>query len=390
MKSFFKFILIAIAVLIGSIYIFIIVIIVVGYLLLAPPFGCDPYEASEACDYKDKEFEGELEALPSNFIDKILIKKPVFWVGDYHYPKAINFPYVYIKDNYGVWIRYGYAEAHDGTNTDFLLQKEIPNDYYTYDEKDLSPSYDKVEQLKYSKYNIYKYFLSDLQKEIFSQTIHYVIRRDVYKSSDAYSAPGTSFVAPIGADKNIKIIKELQILLKNVKLNLERGRLDHRNGGAYKNLHGDKIMKKLNKNIFEINGQVIRLNLDKSKDIKVICGEDICLAIALLNKPSDCDRTNPTEFYIANMSNKFFSDFIKKPDNLFQYGSMFKEELGDIVSFEIIPTEYKYIGDRRSFSTSIQNKILLKNARGEILNDTSLGCGGSQQYNYAKVKELKN
>nr|WP_314167163.1 hypothetical protein [uncultured Campylobacter sp.] len=69
---------------------------------------------------------------------------------------------------------------------------------------------------------------------------------------------------------------------------------------------------------------------------------------------------------------------------------MFKEELGDIVSFEIIPTEYKYIGDRRSFSTSIQNKILLKNARGEILNDTSLGCGGSQQYNYAKVRELKN
>ena len=78
MKSFFKFILIAIAVLIGSIYIFIIVIIVVGYLLLAPPFGCDPYEASEACDYKDKEFEGELEALLSNFIDKILIKKTRF------------------------------------------------------------------------------------------------------------------------------------------------------------------------------------------------------------------------------------------------------------------------------------------------------------------------
>ena len=49
----------------------------------------------------------------------------------------MNFDYLYIKDEFGVWLRY-----KDDDLDDFLLQKDMPGLYYGYDEIDRSPDLD--------------------------------------------------------------------------------------------------------------------------------------------------------------------------------------------------------------------------------------------------------
>ena len=140
MKTFIK-ILRIIAWFVGIAYI--ICMLLVCFLALISlfssdtPEGCDPSMPTSACDYIDEKFEKELQNLPPVAALSPLENRPVFWLGKGDFAKGAEFDYLYIKDEFGVWLRY-----KDDDRDDFLLQKDMPGFYYGYDEIDRSPDLD--------------------------------------------------------------------------------------------------------------------------------------------------------------------------------------------------------------------------------------------------------
>ena len=333
------------------------------------PEGCDPSMPTSACDYIDEKFEKELQNLPPVAALPSLEKRPVFWLGEKKFAGGAKFDYLYIKDDFGIWLRY-----KDHEYTDFLLQKDMPERYYGYYEINHSPNEDCVgKKLRYYSYGIYDISLFENEAKIFSQTAHKVIRKFI-GTFDLHSQPGTSFAAPQGTEENLNAISELQIPLADFPQEPNYSGL----GWAYKpeakGYVGDEIAKKLARNIFEIKGegwrQTIRIN-SGAKDIKVICGDEICLALVFNeNEFNRCDNgAASTKIYTLNLKQKF-SDFHTLTSKNFDYVKIGdKYALDDVKSFKIVLSRFRYIKGYNKGREITDYEVILQNSRGEQVNE---------------------
>ena len=336
--------------------------------LFDPPLGCDPELSGDpACDYINKRFERELKKLPQAPVLSVSEKRPVFFLGESYFAKGAEFDYLYIKDEFGVWLRYEYSN-------DFLLQKDMPERYYGYYEINRSPNEDWVgKKLRYYRYGIYDISLFENEAKIFSQTAHKVIRKFI-GTFDLHSQPGTSFAAPQGTEENLNAIRRLQIPLADFPQKPNYFGLDWADEPEARGYSGDKIAKKLARNIFEIKGegwrQTIRINR-RAKDIKVICGDEICLALAFdENEFDSCDNNAPlTKIYTLNLKQKF-SDFHTLTSKNFDYVKIGdKYALDDVKSFKIVLSRYRYIKGYNKGREITDYEVILQNSRGEQVNE---------------------
>ncbi len=336
--------------------------------LFDPPLGCDPELSGDpACDYINKRFERELKKLPQAPVLSVSEKRPVFFLGEGYFAEGAEFDYLYIKDEFGVWLRYEYSN-------DFLLQKDMPERYYGYYEINRSPNEDWVgKKLRYYRYGIYDISLFENEAKIFSQTAHKVIRKFI-GTFDLHSQPGTSFAAPQGTEENLKAIRRLQIPLADFPQKQNYSPLDWADEPEARGYSGDKIAKKLARNIFDIKGdgwrQTIRINR-RAKDIKVICGDEICLALAFdENEFDSCDNNAPlTKIYTLNLKQKF-SDFHTLTSKNFDYVKIGdKYALDDVKSFKIVLSRFRYIKGYNKGREITDYEVILQNSEGEQVNE---------------------
>ena len=200
MKTFIKILKITALVVSVACVLFVLYIFVILNLLFSSdtPEGCDPSMPTSACDYIDEKFEKELQNLPPVAALPSLDKRPVFWLGEKKFAGGAKFDYLYIKDDFGVWLRY-----EDSDSDDFLLQKDMPERYYGYDEIDRSPDERWVSrELGYYSYGIYDISLFKNEAKIFSQTAYKVVRKFI-GFFNLHSMRGTSFAAPQGTEENL-------------------------------------------------------------------------------------------------------------------------------------------------------------------------------------------
>ena len=365
----FKGILKIIAWVIGSVIALYAILCFVLWLAFTPPFGCDLDEPTVACDIVDKKFEKGLQDLASVAALPSLEKRPVFWLGEKKFAKGVNFDYLYIKDDFGVWLRY-----RDSSSDDFLLQKNIPERYYGYDEIDQSPDSDWVSrELRYYSYGIYDISLFENEAKIFSQTAHKVVRKFI-GTFNLHSQYGTSFAAPQGTKENLNAISELQIPLADFPQKPNYSGLDWAYEPKARGYSGDKIAKKLARNIFEIEGegwrQIIRID-SSAKDIKVICGDEICLALAFdESKINSCDNgAASTAIYTLNLKQKFNNFHILSSRNFDYVKIRDKYSLDDVKSFKIVLSKFRYFKGYDKGREIMDYEVILRNSEGEQVNE---------------------
>jgi len=371
MKTFIKILKITALVVSAACVLFVLYIFVILNLLFSSdtPEGCDPSMPTSACDYIDEKFEKELQNLPPVAALPSLEKRPVFWLGEKKFAGGAKFDYLYIKDDFGVWLRY-----EDGGSEDFLLQKDMPERYYGYDEIDRSPDEDWVKrELGYYSYSIYDISLFENEAKIFSQTAYKVVRKFI-GFFNLHSMEGTSFAAPQGTEENLNAISELQIPLAVFPQKPNYSALGWADKPEAKGYVGDEIAKKLARNVFEIEGegwrQTIRIN-SRAKDIKVICGDKICLALAFgESKVNDCDNDTPhTAIYTLNLKQKF-SDFSTLTSRNFNYVKLGdKYTLDDVESFKIVLSRFGYIEGYNKGREITDYEVILRNSEGEQVNE---------------------
>ena len=285
------------------------------------------------------------------------------------FAKGIKFDHLYVKNETGVWLRY-----KDHEYTDFLLQKDMPEHYYGYYEINHSPNEDWVgKKLRYYRYGIYDISLFENEAKIFSQTAHKVIRKFI-GTFDLHSQPGTSFAAPQGTEENLNAISELQTPLADFPQKPNYSALGWADKPEAKGYVGDEIAKKLARNVFEIKGdgwrQTIRIN-SRAKDIKVICGDEICLALAFdESKINSCDNgAASTAIYTLNLKQKFnnFHTLTSRNFNYVKLGD--KYSLDDVKSFKIVLSRFRYIKGYNKGREITDYEVILRNSRGEQVNE---------------------
>ena len=371
MKTFIKILKITALVVSVACVLFVLYIFVILNLLFSSdtPEGCDPSMPTSACDYIDEKFEKELQNLPPVAALPNLEKRPVFWLGEKKFAGGAKFDYLYIKDDFGVWLRY-----EDSDSDDFLLQKDMPERYYGYDEIDRSPDLDWVKrELGYYRYGIYDISLFENEAKVFSQTAYKVVRKFI-GFFNIHSMRGTSFAAPQGTEENLNAISELQTPIADFPQKQNYSAL----GPAYKSeaegYVGDEIAKKLARNIFEIKGegwrQTIRIN-SGAKDIKVICGDEICLALVFNeNEFNRCDNgAASTKIYTLNLKQKF-SNFHTLTSENFEYVKLGdKYSLDDVESFKIVLSRFRYIKGYNKDREITDYEVILRNSEGEQINE---------------------
>lgn len=372
MKTFIK-ILRIIAWFVGVAYIiftlFICFLALISLFSSDTPEGCDPSMPTSACDYIDEKFEKELQNLPPVAALPPQEKRPVFWLGKGRFAKGIKFDHLYVKNETGVWLRY-----KDERKEDLFLQKDMPGRYYGYDEIDRSPDEMWVRrELKYYEYGIYDISLFENEAKIFSQTEYKVVRQFI-GFPNLHTMRGTSFAAPQGTEENLKAISELQIPLTVFPQKPNYSALGWADKSEARGYVGDEIAKKFARNIFDIPGdgwwQTIRIN-SRAKDIKVICGDEICLALVLDESEFDsCDNNAPrTKIYTLNLKQKF-SDFYTLTSKNFDYVKIGdKYALDDVKSFEIILSKFRDLGRLDKGSEYIDYEVILRNGEGEQVNE---------------------
>ena len=333
------------------------------------PEGCDPGMPTSACDYIDEKFEKELQNLPPVATLPPLEKRPVFWLEKGRFAKGIKFDHLYVKNETGVWLRY-----KDERKEDLFLQKDMPGRYYGYDEIDRSPDEMWVRrELKHYEYGIYDISLFENEAKIFSQTAYKVVRKFI-GFFNLHSMRGTSFAAPQGTEENLNAIRGLQIPLESFPKNPNEPWLVQPSKLEARGYSGDKIAKKLASNTFEIPGegrqQTVRVN-SLAKDTKVVCGDEICLALAFdESKVNGCDNgVASTTIYTLNLKQKF-RDFYMLPSKNFKYAKISDNfTLDDVKSFEIILSKFRDLGGLDKGSECIDYEVILRNDEGEQVNE---------------------
>lgn len=371
MKTFIKILKITALVVSVACVLFVLYIFVILNLLFSSdtPEGCDPSMPTSACDYIDEKFEKELQNLPPVAALPSLDKRPVFWLGEKKFAGGAKFDYLYIKDDFGVWLRY-----KDSDSDDFLLQKDMPERYYGYDEIDRSPDERWVSrELGYYSYGIYDISLFKNEAKIFSQTAYKVVRKFI-GFFNLHSMRGTSFAAPQGTEENLNAISELQTPLADFPKKPNYSALGWADKPEARGYVGDEIAKKLARNVFEIEGegwhQTIRIN-SSAKDIKVICGDEICLALAFdESKINSCDNgAASTAIYTLNLKQKF-NNFHTLTSENFNYVKLRDNyTLDDVESFKIVLSRFRYIEGYNKDREITDYEVILRNSEGEQVNE---------------------
>ena len=368
----FKRILKIIAWVIGGacvVFVLLVYLILTSLFSVDTPEGCDPSMPTSACDYIDEKFEKELQNLPPVAALPPLEKRPVFWLGEKKFAGGAKFDYLYIKDDFGVWLRY-----KDERKEDLFLQKDMPERYYGYNEIDRSPDEMWVRrELKYYEYGIYDISLFENEAKIFSQTA-YIATRQFIGFFNLHSMRGTSFAAPQGTEENLNAIRGLQIPLESFPKNPNEPWLVRPDKLEARGYGGDKIAKKLARNTFEIKGeerqQTLRVN-SHAKDTKVDCGDEICLALAFDESEFNrCDNDTPhTAIYTLNLKQKF-NNFHMLTSRNFKYAKISDNfTLDDVKSFEIILSKFRDLGGLDKGSEYIDYEVILRNGEGEQVNE---------------------
>lgn len=285
------------------------------------------------------------------------------------FAKGIKFEHLYVKNETGVWLRY-----KDERKEDLFLQKDMPGRYYGYDEIDRSPNERWVSrELGYYRYGIYDISLFEDEAKIFSQTVYKVVKKFI-GFFNLHSMRGISFAAPQGAEENLNAIRGLQISLESFPKNPNEPWLVRPDKLEARGYGGDKIAKKLARNTFEIKGegwqQTVRVN-SLAKDTKVVCGDEICLALAFdESKVNGCDNgAASTTIYTLNLKQKF-RDFYMLPSKNFKYAKISDNfTLDDVKSFEIILSKFRDLGGLDKGSEYIDYEVILRNSEGEQVNE---------------------
>lgn len=331
---------------------FFIVVLIFLYTAFSPPAGCDPRERSDACDFINKNYERQFENTKANPFPQNLASKPVFWenASEKGFPSAISVPYIYIKDEHGVWLRY-----NDGLSFDYFLGEDMPKEYYLYSEDDFSPSDEVRKKEKFYEHRAWNITLKDGKNEIYKQTAHKITRQYI-GSFDLHSNPGRTLWFPSQATKNFKVISNLQIPLQNhefppkINKNIEISVEKHGKFG------GDNVILAQNENIYEIvtaqGKQKIRTsNVSRYpvryKKQKAVCGDEFCLFIFTDPDHKYCGKIeNETGVIFLNLEQKFtarsysYSYGLSREINGYIFGLTDGYDIDDIVSFAMIPTEF--------------------------------------------------
>lgn len=250
----------------------------------------------------------------------------------------------------------------------------MPELYYGYDEIDRSPNERWVSrELKYYSYSIYDILLFENEAKIFSQTAHQVVRQFI-GTFDLHSQRGTSFAAPQGTEENLNAISELQIPFESFPKNPNEPWLVRPDKLEARGYGGDKIAKKLARNTFEIKGeerqQTVHVN-SLAKDTKVVCGDEICLALAFdESKVNGCDNgAASTTIYTLNLKQKL-RDFYMLPSKNFKYAKISDNfTLDDVKSFEIILSKFRDLDRSDKGHEYIDYEVILRNSEGEQVNE---------------------
>lgn len=250
----------------------------------------------------------------------------------------------------------------------------MPERYYGYDEIDHSPDERWVSrELGYYSYGIYDISLFENEAKIFSQTAYKVVRKFI-GFFNLHSMEGTSFAAPQGTEENLNAISELQTPLADFPQKQNYSALGWADKPEARGYVGDEIAKKLARNVFEIEGdgwrQTIRIN-SSAKDIKVICGDEICLALAFDESEFNrCDNDTPhTAIYTLNLKQKFnnFHMLTSRNFNYVKLGD--KYTLDDVESFKIVLSRFRYIKGYNKDREITDYEVILRNSEGEQINE---------------------
>ena len=351
-------------------------------LLIASHFAMQSlFESSckeEYCESFDEEYEKQLEQNSSTLtpFPQNLTPKPIFIPKD-EYSHFIHLPYVYIKDEYGVWLKY-----QDNMSMEYFLQKEMPKDYYLYSDKEIkldkNPHYYSEDARHIS--------LSENGNLIYHQSYHCVTRQDI-THFDLHSNAGSSRCFPNDVYKNIKQIKELQTPIAEIdipeKINSGFSAYAYKEPLKYGKIIGHKVIKAENNNIFEISTdegiQKIRAYTNPSYSQKMVCAKEFCLLFVTKPDRKYCgDIYNETNVYVIRTDKKFSA--ISVSNAFAQSNDCWVTHFGlkdgytadDIASFILIPTEFEYIPEKheekRKGEKINQHRLLVYTRDGTVIN----------------------
>ena len=108
-----------------------------------------------------------------------------------------------------------------------------------------------------------------------------------------------------------------------------------------------------------------------AKDTKVVCWDEICLALAFdESKVNSCDNgAASTTIYTLNLKQKF-RDFYMLPSKNFKYAKISdKFTLDDVKSFEIILSKFRDLDGLDKGREYIDYEVILRNSEGEQVNE---------------------
>ena len=358
--------------------------------IFSPPAGCDPREPSDACDLQIPNYERQFADTKANPFPQNLTPKPIFLeASNVWFPNSIDVPYIYIRDNHGVWLRY-----NESLSLDYFLGENMPSEYYLYSEDDFSPSEEVRKREKFYRHKAWNITLKDGENEIYKQTAH-MITRQYIGSFDLHSNPGRTVWFPSNIWKNFESISKLQTPIIDTPFPQKINYYTEIKPEKYGKFRGDKVILPTDENIYEITTaqgeQKMRVsNMSKwpvdYKTQRAICGDKFCLFLftdtSEKNKYCD-DIGNETAMLFLNLEQKFTStSYSNSPlnrTNGYEFGLKKGYGVDDISSFEMIPTEFAEYEKKRQPDNSYKNVPTGKNfidyelqiyaKDGEIINE---------------------
>ena len=334
----------------------------------------EPYCKEEYCESFDEEYEKRLEkySFPLTPFPQNLTPKPIF--VDSSTRNYYNLPYIYFKDEYGVWLRYTDAGNYP---LDYFIQKEMPEDYYLYSDM-ISPMPKK--NPKYFSESFRSVKLSENSNDIYKQYAHCVTRQDI-THFDLHSNAGTSQCFPNGIYENIKKIGELQAPIAGMDIPQKVNFFSDKYKKIYSGkITGNQIVNAENGNIFEINTnegvqKIRRYYTSETTSLKkMICAKELCLFFSTSPSHNYCEEIkNNTHVYVIKTDKKF-SSLSQSVDsgNINHFGLKEGYTADDIVSFELIPTRFERVPrenekDKRKFWDN-QHELFVYAKDGTVIN----------------------
>lgn len=317
------------------------------------------------CEIVNHDFESQLNQLALNPLPDNLIQQPIYWSSknEGNFPKLIDLYYVYIADEYGLWLRYR------NTKVDYYLGKTIPKGYF-YEEEYIRKSTPE----KVHTYGEWIIKLHEKNKNIYQQSIHEVIRLDVAHFS-LHSERGHNYYFPQNINEHRKTLSSLQVkppqynFPQQTEMTLPQFyHIDVNNPPIWS---GNKLCK-IRPNTFKWKTKqgehIVRLNTNELVEETAICGQEINIIIQK-HPQSECFDIN-----FINAQQPFSNLDTGPVDFSFRAGYTLK----DVVTYRAFAQEFylahdlpKSKDDEKSKRIKLIN-VHLYGKKGEIINDYCL------------------